>query len=244
MIQRVSKCCLAGLVSLLAFQVQAAESATSGVPDLTGVWMPTAIVPDGNRTQVYPDVMPYLPEVVEGLATFEANYNPVVDDGTRSCLPYGMPRQMAVRAQYPTEIIQQDDRITLIVELHNDVRRIYLDGREFPQDMQPAWMGYSIGSWEGQELHVETRSMRTGGYPNPQSRRLVVQERVKVVDSESAGPMLEWEMTLTDPEIYTEPVVIRNYFRQYPDLQIGEYFCSEDLWRQNLDGRSGNIPWR
>src|SRR5690606_19124918 len=108
-----------------------------------------------------------------------------------------------------------------IFELHNDVRRIYLDGREFPQDMQPAWMGYSIGSWEGEELHVETRSMRPGGYPNPQSRSLVVQERVKVVESESAGPMLEWEMTLIDPEIYTEPLVIRNYFRQYPGLQIG-----------------------
>jgi hypothetical protein len=56
--------------------------------------------------------------------------------------------------------------------------------------------------------------------------------------------MLEWELTLTDPRTYTEAVVARNYFRRYPDLQMGEYFCSEDLWRQNLDGRSENIPWR
>jgi len=221
-----------------------AQGAESTVPDISGVWMPTAIGPDGERTRVLGDNVPYLPAITEAIAQFRANYNPVVDDASRSCLPYGMPRQMMVRAQYPMEVIQTDTAITLIFELHNDTREIHMDRRSFPQGLLPTWMGYSVGAWDGTELHVETRSMREHGYPDPQSPALRVQERVRLVDSEQAGTMLEWELTLFDPLTYSAPVVARNYFRRYPGLQMGEYFCSEDLWRQNLDGRSENIPWR
>lgn len=232
------------LALLLTLASCLSSQAAEEPPNLTGVWMPTAIGPTGERNQVFPEQIPYIAEIEDGLAAFQANFNPEVDDISRSCLPYGIPRQMAMRAQYPTEIIQTPTRITLIFELHNDIRYIHLDGRKHPQGLLPTWMGYSTGHWEGQELHVQTRAIREQGYPNPQSRELVVDERVRVVESRDAGPMLEWQMTLTDPRVYTEPVVIRNYFRQYPGLQMGEYFCTEDLWRQNLDDRSGNIPWR
>ena len=214
------------------------------VPDISGVWMPTAIGPDGERTQVIAGEIPYLPDVSAEIAAFRANYNPVVDDASRSCLPYGMPRQMMVRAQYPMEVIQTAGEITLIFELHNDIREIHLDQRPFPQGLLPSWMGYSVGRWNGEALEVETRGIREHGNPDPQSSELRVTERVRVVQSADAGPMLQWELTLTDPRVYSAPVVARNYFRRYPDLQMGEYFCSEDLWRQNLDGRSENIPWR
>lgn len=213
-------------------------------PDISGVWMPTAIGPDGERSPLYADERPYLPEVRQGIEQFQANYNPVVDDASRSCLPYGMPRQMMLRAQYPLEIIQTDSELTIIFELHNDMRRVHLDGRPFPQGLLPSWMGYSVGAWQGDELAIETRAMREAGYPEPQSRDLQVRERVRMVESEHAGTMLEWELTLVDPHTFSEPVVARNWYRRYPGLQMGEYFCSEDLWRQNLDGRTGNIPWR
>lgn len=221
-----------------------AQSSEPGIPDISGVWMPTAIGPDGERAQVMDPDVPYLPEVREAMAAIRANYNPVVDDANRSCLPYGMPHQMVVRAQYPMEVIQTDDEITLVFELHNDTRHIHMDGRSFPQGLLPTWMGYSVGEWKNGELVVETRGMREHGYPDPQSLEMRVTERVRVVDSEAAGPMLEWELTYDDPLTYSRPVVARNYFRRYPDLQMGEYFCSEDLWRQNLDGRSEDIPWR
>jgi hypothetical protein len=221
-----------------------AAPAQAAGPDISGVWMPTAIGPDGARTQVMDPDIPYLPEVSAAIAEFRANYNPVVDDAARSCLPYGMPHQMMVRAQYPMEVIQSDGEITLIFELHNDTRHIHMDARPFPQGLLPTWMGYSVGAWNGAELSIETRGMREHGFPEPQSSEMTVTERVRIVESAEAGQMLEWELTLTDPRTYSTPVVARNYFRRYPDLQMGEYFCSEDLWRQNLDGRSENIPWR
>src|SRR5690606_38438469 len=68
-----------------------AQSSEPGIPDISGVWMPTAIGPDGERAQVMDPDVPYLPEVREAMAAIRANYNPVVDDANRSCLPYGMP---------------------------------------------------------------------------------------------------------------------------------------------------------
>ncbi len=235
-----------GLIVLaaLAFIGRAAIAAEASF-DMTGVWMPTAIGPDDERTQVYPDGIPYLPETDAARAAFEANYNPVVDDPSRSCLPYGMPRQMLVRAQYPTEIIQTGDRLTMVVELHNDVRRIYLDGRQRQDGQLPSYMGFSTGHWEGDTLVIETTDIRANGFPNPQSDKLKVTERIRMVDGGDVGDMLEFSMTIDDPAYYSRPFTAINYFRQYPGLEMGEYFCSEDLWRQNLDGKTGEyIPWR
>lgn len=212
--------------------------------EISGVWMPTALGPDGNRYDKYPADMPFLPEIEAGLEDFEANFNPVVDDQTRSCLPYGMPYQMLGTAQYPIEVLESENQITIITELHNDVRRIYMDGREKPQGLLPTWMGFSVGFWEGDELVIETGGLREKGYPRPQSQQAVVHERIRLVDSDNAGPMLQLEVTINDPKVYSSPITVWNYFRRYPGLEMGEYFCSEDLWRQSLDEGAGDIPWR
>lgn len=226
---------------LLNTSIQAA-----GLPpaDFSGVWMPTAIAPDGSKNQVYPATLPLLPEVAQQYQDYLDNYNLIVDDDSRSCLPYGMPRQMVMLAQYPTEFIQTDDRLTMITELHNDVRRMYFSDRHAPEGMLPSWMGYSLANWEGSTLVVNTTNLREVGFPRPQSRAMSITERFRLVDSEQAGRMIELTITLNDPLTYTQPFTVVTYFRQYEDLQMGEYFCSEDLWRQSLDGKSGYIPWR
>jgi hypothetical protein len=214
--------------------------------DFNGVWMPTAIDPQGQRNQTWPQQPPFLPEVAAAHQDYRKRYNPIVDDAGRSCLPYGMPYQMLMVAQYPLEIVQTDDRITIIFELHNDVRRIFLDGRKRPADLLPSWMGYSIGRWEeaGRTLVIETTHMREGRMPRPHGPYLKVTEKLRFVDGGKAGRMIELAMTVDDPKTYSQPFTVKQYFRQYPNLEIGEYFCSEDLWRQNLSGHEGYIPWR
>jgi hypothetical protein len=150
---------------------------------------------------------------------------------------------MLTVAQYPTEIIQTEDRITILVELHNDVRRIYLDGRTPPDGLRPTWMGYSVGRWEGQSLVVTTTAIREQGLPRPQSRDLILQERFTLIEGQ-AGPMIELEITHEDPRIYSQPFTLKTYYRQYDGLEMGEYFCSEDVWRLNLDGNPSELPWR
>jgi len=107
---------------MLNTSIQAADLAPA---DFSGVWMAAAIAPDGRKNQVYLANLPFLAEVAQQYQDYLDNYNLKVDDDSRSCLPYGMPRQMVMLAQYPTEFIQTDDRLTMITELHNDVRRMY-----------------------------------------------------------------------------------------------------------------------
>src|ERR1700691_4087903 len=67
------------------------------------------------------------------------------NDPTFTCLPPGMPRAMTV--VFPMEIIIMPDTTYMIIEYDNQVRRIYTDGRDWPKDSEPSFVGYSIGKW-------------------------------------------------------------------------------------------------
>ncbi len=237
----------AGLLLGLGLLIAArAPMAAGAAVDLTGVWMPTAIGPDGNRNRTWPAKPPLLPAVQAEYDAYRvlADANPVDFDNARSCLPYIMPRPMLVVAQYPLEIVQTDERVTMIFELHNDVRRIYLDGRTPPGGLRPTYMGYSVGHWEGDALVVRTTSVRDGTIDQPHGPSMALTERLRLIKDKDGNTMLEDEIAVDDPATYAEPFTVRNFFRQRPGVEIGEYFCSEDLWQQNLSGNTTKIPWR
>jgi hypothetical protein len=52
------------------------------------------------------------------------------------------------------------------------------------------------------------------------------------------------EVTVHDPPVYREPIVVRMVYKAAPDVQLGEYICGQDLWDQHRDGSSSRIPWR
>jgi hypothetical protein len=240
---------MAALKALLAAGVMiltASAAAADGPPNLTGIWMPTVIAPDGSRNRPWPENPPFRPEVQAAYEAYKKNLaaDPEDYDEARNCLPYGMPYQMLLVAQYPMEIVDTGNRLTMIFELHNDVRRIYLDERQRPTGLRPGFQGYSIGHWVGDTLSIETTHIREGGMPRPHGPMLKVIERIRLISDHEGTPMLEDVMTIHDPQTYTEPFTTRTYFRQQPGLDMGEYFCSEDLWRLNLSGKDSTIPWR
>jgi hypothetical protein len=237
----------AGALLLGLFVIFAADAANGiGPVDLSGVWMPTAIGPDGNRNRTWPAKPPFLPPVQAAYDAYRvhAAADEQEYDAARSCLPYIMPHPMLVVAQYPLEIVQTEGRLTMIFELHNDVRRVYLDGRTPPTGLRPTWMGYSVGRWEGKTLVIRTTAIRDGTINYPHGPALVVTERLDLIADKDGKTMLQDELTIDDPGTYSEPFIVRNFFRQHEGLEIGEYFCSEDLWQQNLSGRDSKIPWR
>jgi len=70
---------------------------------------------------------------------------------------------------YPMEILHTDDYI-VIVYAADYVRRIYLDGRDFPDDVTNSSFGFSRGEWKGETLVVTTTRlnpafMSTRGQP-------------------------------------------------------------------------------
>src|SRR5262249_841441 len=49
----------------------------------------------------------------------------------------------------PTKIIQTPSVVVILYEAYNHYRQVFTDGRPLPRDPQPAWLGYSVGRWEG-----------------------------------------------------------------------------------------------
>src|SRR5260370_30481733 len=80
------------------------------------------------------------------------------DNPAISCLPAGMPRVMV--AYDPIEIIVTPE-VTYVRSDHlPESRRIYTDGRDWPQKITPTFAGYSIGRW--------IRGGRACRFPAPQ----------------------------------------------------------------------------
>jgi len=103
-----------------------------------------------------------------------------------TCIPHGMPRAMT--ATFPFEIIIMRRPPTSCSRTQPD-RRIYTDGRNWPQNLEPAFAGYSIGHWveaggRFDLLEVETRNMKgprdfeTSGLPVHEDNQTVVKERL------------------------------------------------------------------
>lgn len=127
------------------------------------------------------------------------------------CLPAGIP--VADLFATPLKIVQTPRLIVILYEDMGLPRQVFLDGRRLPEDRQPAWMGYSVGRWDGDTLVVESAGFNdqtwldTFGYPH--STGMYVTERFLRRDF---GHM-ETAITIDDPQMYTKPFTIRDQSR-------------------------------
>lgn len=90
-----------------------------------------------------------------------------MDNANSRCASPGLV--LASGMPYPMEILHTDDYI-VIVYAADYVRRIYLDGRDFPDDVTNSSFGFSLGEWKGETLVVTTTKlnpafMSTRGQP-------------------------------------------------------------------------------
>ena len=129
------------------------------------------------------------------------------NDPTYTCLPDGMPRVM--NAIFPMELIVMPKMTYVLAEYLMQQRRIYTDGRTMPEDAEPSFMGYSIGTWHDtdgdgryDELRVETRNFRgprvydPTGIPLHMDNKTVVQERIFI--NKEKPDILQDEITTID----------------------------------------------
>ena len=112
--------------------------------------------------------------------------------------------------------------IAVLYEVDNTHRQIYTDGRKLPVDPQPAWLGYSVGRWEGDTLVVDAAGFNDRSWldssGHPHSEDLRVQERFHRRDF---GHM-DLSVTVEDPKMYTRPFTIQVTELLLPDSDILE----------------------
>ena len=128
------------------------------------------------------------------------------------------------------EIFQAPGYVVLFLEIMHEARVIPLDGRPHVGRDIDLWNGDSRGRWDGQTLVVETTNFNSRGDGKagvPQTPALRVVERFTRVDEKT----LQYETTLTDPNVYSRPWTARQIHSLDPQYVIFEYACHEGNWR-------------
>jgi len=205
----------------------AAQRPVPGTPDFNGKWaMATPIralkTADGKEP-------PLLPAAKAKYAANQAalKTNPKSDPNA-NCWIQGVPR--ITYAPYPMLISQDKDRVNLVYETNHTFRIASLH-RPLPKwddALDPHWLGYSAAHFEGKTLVIDTIGQNDKTWLDysglPHSEKLRVQERYTL-----DGPdRINGELTLTDPETFSQPWSTRFTLVRQPGFDLKENVCVRD----------------
>lgn len=230
--------------SLMMLPGSSSVLAADGHPDFSGVWT-TYTEPGGGRRPRGP--APELPLTAEGkrlVEEYRALVGPFDDNAATYCTTYGIPTMMESAGGYPIEFIHKPDQLTIIYEVEGETRRVYFGDRILPEERRfPNRQGYSAGRWEGDVLVVETTSITDGQdqRTHPHSDQARMTERFSLHTDEAGVEYLAWEMRMTDPVYYTEPVTASRKWARLENGAILPYNCTEEPWLKLLEMRRGQL---
>src|ERR1700730_2908137 len=201
-----------------------APRTADGKPDLSGIWRgPMRSVYTQNiAADLKPgEIQPWAQAVYQ-----EHVRNLGADSPRAHCLPDPPPYyHLAGIAR-----IVQTPALTVIINegISNSgvTRTIFTDGRGLPEEMNPTWLGYSIGRWEGDTLVVITAGFNDRTWldfsGHPHSEALRTTERFHRRDFGH----IDFEMTLDDPKTFTRPITLKADKTLVADTELLETICA------------------
>ena len=211
-----------------------------GRPIITGLWRPTARVIGDISLGLKPgETIPIRPWAD---ALFKERIkNFAQDDPSANCIVGGVPRSDFV--PYPFKILEQPDMMVILYEAIQSFRQIFTDGRALPRDPSPAWMGYSIGRWEGDAFVVESIGFNDNVWLDNAGRPATSQLKVTERFVRRTFGRMDIIITIDDPKTYTRPWTVTQPLEFQADNELIEYICNEnnryfDLVPQAAPGRS------
>lgn len=197
-----------------------------GTPDLSGIWQTTSTK--------------YLVNLAADLKTGELPIQPWAlaltnerktelhgaEESDARCLPPGIPKLNVT--PNPFKIIQEPGLVAILYEALGLYRQVFLDGRELRKDLNPTWLGYSIGKWDGDTLVVDTTGFNGVAWldkaGHPATDALRVTERFRRVNFGH----LEIKVTIDDPKAYAKPWSVTENMELQPDTELLEFVCNEN----------------
>lgn len=186
----------------------AAQRGTLKPRDLTGVWM--RVRGATNMTREADALL-----TPAGRRLFEANkpsFGPRAvppvrgNDPLGKCDPLGLTRNLFTEiAARGLEFVHLPDRVIEFFEYAHQYRTIWTDGRPLPKDPDPRWMGYSIGRWDGDTFVVDSIAVDDRVWADMWGHPISSKARITERYRRPSFDMLELQMTITDPNLYTKP---------------------------------------
>jgi hypothetical protein len=191
-----------------------------GKTDFSGIWQGGGPVGDIKQGLAPGETLPLLPAAKALMEKRQSQ-----DDPEANCLPTGVPRI----APYPWRIVQTPTHVFFLYEgnIHT-YRQIFIDGRKFPDDIDPTWFGYSIGKIDGNVMTVETKGYNDKFWfdflGTPHTELMTTVEKYTRTDYGN----LTIETTITDPGAYSKPFTIKFQATLRPGEELMEYICQEN----------------
>jgi hypothetical protein len=205
-----------------------------GKPDLNGVWQPgsdkAGTWEEANQGVGVPEPRsrppvtrggppPYQPwaaqKVADSLKLRRA------DEPVARCIPQ---LDMPGIALYPIQFVQNAQMIVILIEPRHNFRLIPLNAKH-PDDLDPAYVGDSVGRWDGDTLVVDVTGFKeqTSGV-SIHSDALHIVERFTRVDYNT----INYEALVEDPKALTKPYTITSKIMLRPGTRLQEYVCEEN----------------
>ncbi len=149
-----------------------------------------------------------------------------IDDPMARCYAPGVPRTTTM-GLFPMQIVQTPQTIVMLFEVFH-VFRVIPIGAKHPDDLEPSFMGDSVGHWEGDTLVVDVIGFNDktwlAGTGTFHSDKLHVIEKFTRMDENT----IAYEVTMEDPVVLTKPWVQRSTIMLRPGTRLREYECVEN----------------
>jgi hypothetical protein len=200
------------------------EQPPPGTPNLTGKWaMPKPVIhlltTDGREPPLNAAGKAEYARRQAALKSGNKKIDPIND-----CIMHGTPRLLY--APHPFLILQTTRSVNFVHETNHTFRIIYWD-KNFPEDPDPDYLGYSIARFEGTTLVIDTIGLNDKTWLDysglPHGEKLKVQERYTLSDPGT----IQGTVTLTDPDYYTAPWTTRFTLEKQPGMSIKENVCTD-----------------
>jgi hypothetical protein len=176
-----------------------------------------ALSADANTFQLQRYITPRL--APETLKTYPLDN--ATDPGFLRCEPWGVVRNVVARHQLDIRR-QGNDQLHMRYGEWDARRTVYLDHRPWPANQPPTQMGHSVGRYERDALVIET----TGITPNRTAFRTEHSTQLRMTEryTRSAdGTRLFLSVTLDDPVMVREPIVLKKVWSWAPAAIIAPY---------------------
>jgi PKD repeat protein len=190
-----------------------APRTADGRPDLTGIYIaPYHSIKAVDEIKLKPGAEKYKvgPEYTFSLGEV--------------CLPRGVPD--TIGEPYPIQIVQTPTQIVILYEAGGYFRVVPIDGRGHPKDLDPTWMGNSVGHWDGDTLVVDVTGVNdkvsVGEYRHTTAYHLI--ERFQRTSFDT----LKYSATIDDPNVFAQPWTEAGTFVLHPEWDLQEYICEEN----------------
>ena len=168
-----------------------------------------------------------IPYTAAARATQQENAQHWVErDPAAKCYMPGIPR--ATYQPYPFQIVQTEEYILFAYEFASASRVVYMNRPDFEAPVD-AWMGHSLGSFDGETLVIDVSAQMPDTWLDRNGNHHSNQIRVVERYTATSPNHLNYEATIEDPGTYTRPwsLSLPLYRRIDENMQLLEFKCVE-----------------